>query len=85
MPIKKKLFMLVLEVIYTMTKRPKLGRPKAERGVLVNMKLSERERDDLRRIAIAHNITMSDFIRHCIEKEKKRLKANDLWPEQVDR
>jgi hypothetical protein len=52
---------------------------------LVNMKLSERERDDLRRIAIAHNITMSDFIRHCIEKEKKRLKANDLWPEQVDR
>ena len=77
--------MLVLEVIYTMTKRPKLGRPKAERCVLVNMKLTERERDDLRRIAIAHNSTMSDFIRHCIEKEKKRLKANDLWPEQVDR
>jgi hypothetical protein len=77
--------MLVWEVLYTMTKRPKLGRPKAERSVLINMKMSERERDDLRKIAIAHNITMSEFIRHCIEKEKKRLKTHDLWPEEVDR
>ena len=68
-----------------MEKRKKLGRPKKRPTVIVNVKMTELERDDLRRIAIANNCTMSDFLRHCVEREKRRLKANKKWTQETDR
>jgi uncharacterized protein (DUF1778 family) len=68
-----------------MIRRPKLGRPKLAKKVLFNLRLTETQRDDLRRCAIAHNVTMTDFILRAIKNEKARLSNRGEWPEEVDR
>lgn len=68
-----------------MIRRPKLGRPKATRKIVFNLRLTETERDDLRRCAIANDETMTGFIVRMIKNEKQRhVRAGD-WPEGVDR
>lgn len=63
----------------------RLGRPKAHKKVLLNFRMSELERDDLRRCAIAEGLTMADFLRDCIRKCKRRHKEKGDWPEETDR
>lgn len=68
-----------------MIRRPKLGRPKLVKKIMFNLRLTETERDDLRRCAIAHNMTMTGFIVRAIKNEKQRLVKHGEWPEEVDR
>lgn len=68
-----------------MIRRPKLGRPKAIRKIMFNLRLTEMERDDLRRCAIANNETMTHFLTRAIKNEKQRLVRHGAWPEEVDR
>ena len=63
----------------------KLGRPKVQRTELLNFRVTPQERDDLRRCAIAENLTMVDFLRKCIANCKQRHKRAGDWPEGIDR
>lgn len=63
----------------------KLGRPTAKHTEMVGFKLTVQERDDLRRCAIAENLTMADFLRKCITNCKIRHKRAGDWPEETDR
>lgn len=65
--------------------RQKLGRPKRKKSVLMNMRMTEEERNDLRRLAIANNCTMIDWIRDKMAKEKRKRKADGTWPEETER
>lgn len=68
-----------------MIRRPKLGRPKVAKKILFNLRLTETQRDDLRRCAIANNSTMTDFLVKAIRNEKQKLVKRGEWPEEVDR
>jgi len=68
-----------------MIRRPKLGRPKVAKKILFNLRLTETQRDDLRRCAIANNSTMTDFLVRAIRNEKQKLVKRGEWPEEVDR
>lgn len=68
-----------------MIRRPKLGRPKVTKKILFNLRLTETQRDDLRRCAIANNSTMTDFLVRAIRNEKQKLVKRGEWPEEVDR
>lgn len=63
----------------------RLGRPKVKKKVLLNFRFSELERDDLRRCAIAEQLTMADFIRQCIKNCKRKHKNKGDWPEEPER
>lgn len=63
----------------------RLGRPKAKKTVGIGIRLTEAEADDLRRIAIAEDITMSDFVRQSISRRKKTLKDKGLWTMETER
>jgi hypothetical protein len=76
---------LITGGITIMIRRPKLGRPKAVKKIMFHLRLTETQRDDLRRCAIVNNETMTDFIVRQIKNEKQRhVRAGD-WPEEVDR
>jgi hypothetical protein len=66
-------------------RRPKLGRPKMAKKILFNLRLTETQRDDLRRCAIANDETMTAFLTRMIKNEKQRLVRADRWPEEVNR
>lgn len=68
-----------------MIRRPKLGRPKVTKKILFNLRLTETQRDDLRRCAIANNSTMTDFLVRAIRNEKQKLVKRGEWPEECDR
>ena len=66
-------------------RRPKLGRPKMAKKILFNLRLTETQRDDLRRCAIANDETMTAFLVRMVKNEKQRLVRADKWPEEVNR
>jgi uncharacterized protein (DUF1778 family) len=68
-----------------MIRRPKLGRPKVAKKILFNLRLTETQRDDLRRCAIANDETMTAFLVRMVKNEKQRLVRADKWPEAIDR
>jgi len=68
-----------------MIRRPKLGRPKVAKKILFNLRLTETQRDDLRRCAIANNSTMTDFLVRAIRNEKQKLVKRGEWPDEIDR
>lgn len=63
----------------------RLGRPKAKKTVTVGIRLTEVEAANLRRIAIAEDITMSEFVRQSINRRMKRLKELGQWTMETER
>lgn len=63
----------------------RLGRPKAKKTVTVGIRLTEVEAANLRRIAVAEDITMSDFVRQSINRRMKRLKELGQWTMETER
>ena len=63
----------------------KLGRPKVQKTKTVSFRLSLAEWENLRRAAIAEDMTMVDFLRACVKKCKRKHKNAGTWPDAVDR
>lgn len=67
-----------------MEKLEKLARPTKEKK-LVNFRLTESDYIKLRKIAIAKDITMTDFLVEQVEKEIARLKRAGKLSDMVQR
>ena len=63
----------------------RLGRPKAGKFSHITFRLTESEYTNLRKIAIADNISMTDFFRKAIARRKKTLQEAGKWPETAER
>jgi uncharacterized protein (DUF1778 family) len=63
----------------------RLGRPTAKCTEIINFKVTEQEKKDLRKCAIAEGLTMTDFLRRCIANCKQRHKRAGDWPEESER
>lgn len=63
----------------------RLGRPKVGKTVNIGIRLTETEAANLRRIAVAENITMTDFVRQSIQRRMKRLKEMGQWGDETER
>jgi uncharacterized protein (DUF1778 family) len=63
----------------------RLGRPKAQHTVNMMVRLTEQERTDLRKAAIAENTTLVGFIREAVNRCKRRHQRKGTWPETDER
>lgn len=63
----------------------RLGRPKAPKSKYLSLRLSEGEYRDMRKIAIAENLSMVDVVRLDIKRHKKRLQEARRWPDSDER
>ena len=63
----------------------KLGRPKAKRENVISTPLTARELDDVRKVAVALDTTIAQFVRDSIARAKKHLKAAGKWPDMAER
>lgn len=63
----------------------RLGRPKELRTQMVSIKFKPSEYSDFRKVCIADDVTMSDFVRGAIRRRKRVLKERGKWPESDDR
>lgn len=75
--------MMTLKGVDSMAK--KLGRPKAKRENIISVPLTARELDDVRKVAVALDTTIAQFVRDSIARTKKGLKASGKWPEAAER
>ena len=63
----------------------RLGRPKAQHTVNIMLRLTEQERMDFRKAAIAENTTMAGFLRDSITRCKRKHQRKGSWPESDER
>lgn len=63
----------------------KLGRPALKKIKTASFRVSEQEWADLRRCAIAEDVTMVEWLRHQIKKCRRYHKTKGDWPEEIDR
>lgn len=63
----------------------RLGRPRAKKVNVVNVRLTEREYDDLRAAAVLEDCTMADVLRRLLHNKVKTLKAAGKWTGETER
>ena len=63
----------------------RFGRPKAPKSKYLSLRLTEGEYRDMRKIAIAENLSLVDVVRLDIKRHKKRLQDAGRWPDSDER
>jgi predicted DNA binding CopG/RHH family protein len=53
--------------------------PRKTKNVLVNLRIAAADREDLRRVAKYHGVTMGEWVRHQLHKEVRTLKRKGIW------
>lgn len=61
------------------------SKPKREMIKSLNVRLRQEEWEDVRRIAIAENLSLAGVVRELVAERKAKLIKANRWPEETER